>query len=148
MRKVAGSLGISTCRALLGMHAYTGCDTTSAFAGKGKSSSLTLLTTDSNVTEMFLQVGQYWNLSPELMDQLEAFTCRIYAPKTLSTEVNTLRYHLFCAKKGEMESYQLPPYRDCLVNMHRGQTIKLQYGEDAWRRIPKSQVLSEGDGRL
>ena len=77
VRKVAGSLGISTCRALLGMHAYTGCDTTSAFAGKGKSSSLTLLTTDRDVTEMFLQVGQDWNLSPELMEQLEAFTCRI-----------------------------------------------------------------------
>ena len=79
---------------------------------------------------MFLQVGQYWNLSPELMDQVEAFTCRIYASKTLSTEVNTLRYNLFCAKKGEMESYQLPPYRDCLVKHAQ----RANYQAAIWRR--------------
>ena len=112
------------------MHAYTGCDTTSAFAGKGKSSALKLLTTDRDVTEMFLQVGQDWDLSSELMDQLEAFTCRIYAPKTLSTEVNALQYHLFCAKKGEMESHQLPPCRDCLVK----HAERANYQAAIWRR--------------
>ena len=31
---VAATVGIDGCRALIGMHAYTGCDTISAFAGK------------------------------------------------------------------------------------------------------------------
>ena len=26
-----------------------------------------------------------------------------------------LRYHLFCAKKGEVKSHLLPPCKDCLV---------------------------------
>jgi len=31
-----------------------------------------------------------------------------------TSDVNELRYALFCAKKGEAESHQLPPCRDCL----------------------------------
>ena len=42
--KVAASVGVYVCRALIGMHAYTGCDTVSALAGKGKASALKLLT--------------------------------------------------------------------------------------------------------
>ena len=92
---------------------------------------------------MFFQVGQYWNLPPELMDPLEAFTCRIYAPKTISTKVNALRYHLFCSFCAKMARWQVISFRHAetaLSNMLRGQTIKLQYGEDAWRRVPKSHV--------
>lgn len=36
IRTVAATVGIDVYRALIGMHAYTGCDTVSAFAGKGK----------------------------------------------------------------------------------------------------------------
>ena len=46
------------------------------------------------------------------MDKLEAFTCLLYAPKASAVNV---RYYLFSAKKGEIESHQLPPSRDCLV---------------------------------
>lgn len=47
VRKVAATHGIDVCRALIGMHSYafTGCDTVSAFAGKGKTNVLKLLTT-------------------------------------------------------------------------------------------------------
>ena len=41
--KVAATVGIDVCRALVGVHAYTGCDTVSAFAGKGKAKALKLL---------------------------------------------------------------------------------------------------------
>ena len=36
VRKPAATLGIDVCRELFGMHLFTGCDTVSAFAGKGK----------------------------------------------------------------------------------------------------------------
>ena len=39
--------------------------------------------------------------------------CSLGAKKGTS-DVNELRYALFCAKKGEAESHQLPPCRDCL----------------------------------
>ena len=34
--KVAASLGSKVCKGVLGMHAFAGCDTVSAFAGRGK----------------------------------------------------------------------------------------------------------------
>ena len=98
------------------MHAYTGCDTVSAFAGKGKVKALKLLTTSRENQDTSTKVGQEWDIHPELMDKLEAFTCLLYATKASSTKINDLRYHLFCAKKGEIESHQLPPCKDCLVN--------------------------------
>jgi len=81
MRKVAATLGIDVCRALIGMHSFTGCDTVSAFAGKGKSSALKLLTTNRNIQRMFSRLDEEWDLSPQLMNELEAFTCLFYDPK-------------------------------------------------------------------
>ena len=78
------------------MHAFTGCDTVSAFAGRGKAKALKLLTNSKEHQDKFLLLGQEWDVSPDLSDKLEAFTC-----------------HLFCAKKDEIESHQLPPCRDC-----------------------------------
>jgi hypothetical protein len=40
IRKISAALGRSLCAALLGLHAMTGCDSVSAFAGKGKLSAL------------------------------------------------------------------------------------------------------------
>ncbi len=38
VKKIGRSLGHDVCNSLIGMHAYTGCDTVSCFAGKGKAS--------------------------------------------------------------------------------------------------------------
>ena len=107
--KVAATVGEGVCKALIGMHAYTGRNTLSAFAGKGKAKALKLLTTSRENQDTFTKVGQEWDIPPELMDKLETFTCLLYATKASSTKINDLRYHLFCAKKGEIESHQPPP---------------------------------------
>ena len=39
---VVASFGPEVCIALLGLHAFTGCNTVSAFAGKGKIRALTI----------------------------------------------------------------------------------------------------------
>jgi len=69
---------------------------------------------NKDIQETFSQVGQEWDLSEELFRRLEEFTCLFYAPKSSVHCVNDLRYHLFCVKKGEVDSHQLPPCRDCL----------------------------------
>lgn len=102
--KVAASLGKEVCRALIGMHSYTGCDTVSAFAGKGKASALKILKNNKETQETFCELGNEWDLSTKLMEKLEIFTCQLYATKASSMNVNDLRYHLFCAKKGEIET--------------------------------------------
>uniref|UniRef100_UPI00358DDB47 uncharacterized protein n=1 Tax=Myxine glutinosa TaxID=7769 RepID=UPI00358DDB47 len=128
--KVAATVGVDVCRALIGMHAYTGCDTVSVFAGKGKTSALKLLTKNRETQNTFQELGQIWDLSREVMNKLETFTCLLYGPKALSTNVNDLRYHLFCAKKGEVESHQLPPCRDCLVKHAQ----RANYQAAIWRQ--------------
>ena len=130
IRKVAATLGIDVCRALIGMHSFTGCDTVSAFAGKGKTNALKLLTTNRNIQHMFFRLGEEWDLSPQLLNELEAFTCLLYAPKGSAVKVNDLRYNLFCAKKGEIESHQLPPCRDCLEKHAQ----RANYQAGIWKR--------------
>ena len=90
------------------------CDTVGAFADKGKTNALKLLTTRENIQHMFFKLGEEWNLSPQFMNELEAITCLLYTAKGASVKIIDLRYNLFRAKKREIESHQLPPYRDCL----------------------------------
>ena len=127
--KVTASFGADVCKGLIGMHAFTGCDSISSFAGKGKVCSLRLLTSDKYVLETFMELGNEWSVSELLMEKVEAVTCLIYAPKTSCTHVNDLRYSLFCAKKGEIESHQLPPSRDCL----KQHTKRANYQAAIWK---------------
>ena len=89
-----------------------------------------LLTTRRNIQHMFFKLGEEWNLSPELMNELEAFTCLLYAAKGASVKIKDLRYNLFCAKKGEIESHKLPPCKDCLEK--HAQRVNYQAG--IWKR--------------
>ena len=73
---VAASVGPEVCRALLGLHAFTGCDTVSAFAGKGKIRVLTILKANAEFKEVFAQFGVQWNLPPHLHVKLEEFVCK------------------------------------------------------------------------
>ena len=88
--KVAASVGVDVCRALIGMHAYTGCDSVSALAGKGKASALKLFTIDREIQDTFLQLGQMWDLSRELMDRLEEEEEERFIFPTTTTLVHTL----------------------------------------------------------
>ena len=44
-------------RCLIGMHALTGCDTVSAFAGKGKSKALKMLMKNDTYVRPFMNIG-------------------------------------------------------------------------------------------
>ena len=118
IRKVAVTVGMDTCRALIGFLAYTGCDTVSAFAGKGKKRAFTPLMNNKETQDKFLKLGQEWDLSPELSNKLEA-------------------------KKGEIESHQLPPYKDSL----RRHTLRANYRAGIWRRCLEKDPQMEADGR-
>ena len=128
--KVGTSIDNKVCRALVGMHAYTGCDSVSAFAGKGNAGALKLLYNSREIQEMFHELGCEWRLNQCLVYRLEAFTCLLYVPKSSSHTVNALRYDLFCAKKGEVESHQLPPCIDCLQKHAQ----RANYQAAIWRR--------------
>lgn len=115
IKKVAASLGQEVCKGILVMHTFTGCDTVSTFAGKGKAQQLKLLKNNTRNREALTELGKVWGLSPELTDKLEELTCLLCSSNRITMNVNELIYQPFCSRRGEIESHQHPPCRDCLV---------------------------------
>ena len=107
--KLGSAIGVTICNSLIGLHSFTGCDTVSAFAGRGKLGALKLLKKDTVYQETFSQLGQSWDVSTELFERVQQSTCRMYAAGKGTTDVNELRYQLFCAKRGEVEFSELHP---------------------------------------
>ena len=52
--------GNDLCDTLLGSHAFTGCETISAFAGKGKVKGLQLLLHKTDYVTLFKTIGKTW----------------------------------------------------------------------------------------
>jgi len=57
------------------MHAFTGCDTVSAFAGRGKIGALRIVKQSNSFQEMFNRLGMEWELSDDLVKKLQEFSC-------------------------------------------------------------------------
>ena len=64
------------------MHAYTGCDTVSAFVGRGKMGALKLMKSETTYQEAFSELGCSWNVSPDLFEKLQETpaTCMYLQP--------------------------------------------------------------------
>ena len=80
-------------KSLIGLHALTGCDTVSAFAGKGISKVFEMLMKNDKYVRAFMNIGISWNVSSELFSVIEEFFCDVYGKKTKN--VNLLRYEMY-----------------------------------------------------
>ena len=69
--KIAGVLGQEVSKALIRLHAFTGCDSVSAFAGIGKARPLKLLRSKNEFEVMFQNLGEQWSFTEELCVQLD-----------------------------------------------------------------------------
>ena len=76
--ELAHSLGEDYCATLLGFYVFTGEDCTSAFKGMGKVRPLKMLEKAPRFHRAFRQLGDNWNVSSEVLKQLEQFTCLMY----------------------------------------------------------------------
>ena len=66
------------CTALMSLHAFTHCDMTSAFKGVGKVRPIKLLQKTEAFQETLSTLGDTWEVSARLEDDLEQFTCAVY----------------------------------------------------------------------
>lgn len=123
---MASKYGSSVCKAIVGLHVFTGCDSVSAFKGKGKVKSLRLLTRSQAAIQVFSQLGDSWDIGNELFKGLEEFVCQLYSASTCS--VNDARYKIFTAKC-RFDS-ALPPNQDCL-HQH---SLRANYQVGIYRR--------------
>ena len=112
--KHAKTLGKEKCKALLGFHTFTGCDSVSAFKGKGKVKPLNLLLKSDDFIKLFAKLGTEWETSESELITTERFVCEMYDQKECS-DVNIARYNLF--RLTCRADYQLlPPNQDCLLH--------------------------------
>ena len=128
--KLACVLGKETCNSLIGLHAWTGCDTISSLSGQGKLKALKIILHNDKFRNVFSSLGSQWEVSTENLSAIQEFTCQLYKRNTKVKEVNELRYQMFLCKKGDVESSQLPPCEDAL----KQHTIRANYQAAIWRR--------------
>ena len=137
-------LGTDVCNALIGVHAFTGCDSVSSFSGQGKVKAVNLVNKNQDYRETFTAFGQQWQVTDDMFQMIQAFTCSMYCLNTKIKEVNTLRYEMFRTRKGDISSGLLPPCEDAL----RQHTNRANYQAAIWRRSLENSPLvpSPADG--
>jgi hypothetical protein len=125
-----------TRAALLGLHAFSGCDTASAFKGKGKIRPIKILERMPRFTEALETLGNCWDIPEDLIDELEALTCVLYS-KPRFKSVDALRYFLIQEKCDDqpisadrnIDIGTLPPCRKCLEQHIR----RVNYQVGIWK---------------
>ena len=82
-------------RALVSLHAFTGCDTVSAFAGLGKSKAFKIMAKNVDYIKLFEKLGKGWHLEEEIMRYIEGFVCHLYGYSDMK-DINTLSILSLC----------------------------------------------------
>ena len=126
IKEVAHRLGRSMCDPIVGLHALTGCDTTSAFYGKGKRKAYKMLKNDEQALVTLSKLGESYSLSQQLIDEIEVIVCKLYTSKC--KDINLARYEIFCSTAGAEQS--MPPTKDALTQHVR----RVNYQSVIWLR--------------
>ena len=89
-------------KSILSLHAFTGCDTTSALCGKGKVKPLNILLKSSHNVNTFANIGVDASLGDDTLNVLQQFVCDLYGHKGDNT--NTLRYRFYSRKQRRLKA--------------------------------------------
>jgi hypothetical protein len=133
--KIFDYYGADISQAPLGMHVFTGCDSVSAFKGKGEMKALQLVVDNSEFITAFKDLGIDFDLSDGTLKTLEKFVCHLYGQKSTDT-VNEARYNMFRIKFTSDSS--LPSNKDCL--RHHG--MRSAYQAAIHRRSLKQTIAA------
>ena len=110
------NLGREKSLALPVFHSFTGCDTTSAFFGKGKKSAWEAWKCYHDVTSAFTSMALHpfteVDANAQHFQLLERFTIVLYDKTSDLQHVNDARKELFCQKGKTME--RLPPTQNSI----------------------------------
>ena len=101
-------------KALPFFHAFTGCDTVSAFVGKGKKSAWQAWNVDEEATEVFRSLSTATDtISQSEMDTLEQFVVIMYDRSSTTCKVDEARFDLFARKQRAYDA--IPPTQAALT---------------------------------
>ena len=120
------------CLQLLGMHAITGCDTTSYPYGKGKTSALkTLLAGDFQGLDNVL--GEVDATSDELIQAAKTYFMALYG-QPMGTSLQSARFSLYTKKKKTLQSWPYLRHLPTCCSMYFGPICRLWYGKPQIKR--------------
>ena len=123
-------LGRDKSLALPVFHSFTGCDTTSTFYGRGKTSTWEAWKYFSDVSQAFTYMALHpfaaLSVDTTHFQLLEHFTVIVYDKTSELQLVNELRQELFCQKEKTMEG--LPPTQQSLLQ----HTKLAAYKDEIW----------------
>ena len=118
---ISHTLGEPKSRALPVFHALSGCDTTSAFKGKGKKSAWLAWQAFEEVTATFEHLSLHpfedLNADSSHFATIERFIVILYDRTSPLSLVNDEREELFCKRSRSVE--RLPPTKDALLQHTR-----------------------------
>ena len=111
------SLGTKRSQALPMLHVISGCDTTSAFWGKGKKSFWQAWMAFEEVTDTFVYLALHpfepLDSNRENFRKIERLIVLVYDRTNTSLLINQTRRELFCLKNVTME--RMPPTQSALL---------------------------------
>ena len=115
IHQVASDIGLVKCQALLFFHAFSGCDTTSGFAGKGKKSFYEAWRKVPEITPLFCKLSQINSADDITEDEyrlIEKFVVVLYSRTCNAETVNAARRKLFAHENRTIEN--IPPTKAAL----------------------------------
>ena len=147
--QISESLGETKSSALLGFHSFTGCDTVSAFFGRGKKSAWETWKTFPEATDGFVAIGSYPPIiTDDIIARLERFVvlCCMTAPVGRTVWTNAA---CICSPARPEGSTTFLLLRLHSSNKSNGPHSKLAiFGDNLWFKIQLEYQLNCGDGRL
>lgn len=111
LQAIGSALGPSVTEALIGLHTFTGCDSTSSFYGKGKEKPLNIMSGNAEYISAFVALGRQFEMDSTTFVTIERFVCELYGEKV--SDVNLARYNRFCVQASSEQA--LPPTKDALT---------------------------------
>ena len=113
--EIALSLGPRKSNALLFLHAFSGCDTVSSFAGRGKKTAWEIWKIYDEVTPAFYTLASNPDLKSisDQLEVLERFVVLMYDRTSTEMKVNEARKQLFSQKSRSIDG--IPPTQAALV---------------------------------
>lgn len=113
---VFNKLGHQAAKAILGFHAFTGCDSVSSFTRKGKIRPWQIMLKDCEIMDAYGQLGLWDDLSPNIANIIEGHVCQMYGSKQQIKDINQVRYTKF------LESYSP---KSSLIDCDVGKDVSL-----------------------
>ena len=91
MQAIRNQIGDDITHALIGLHAFTGCDLVSGFYGKGKVKAAKLLFNEKTYPQALGELGMEHEVSKDLCAKLASFVCHLYN-QSVCADVDEARF--------------------------------------------------------